>query len=107
MSLETAIERLKANYELAKKNNYIKDKVAWALYTTWREVEMIEDNKRFEVRGGGRSTGKSFVKCENCMFFKKSADTWKKPCLLHDTLVNCWDRCDELEKRNADQNERR
>ena len=27
------------NYELAEKNEYIEDKVAWALYLTWKEAD--------------------------------------------------------------------
>lgn len=49
MRLQTAIKCLKENYELAKKNKYVKDKVARALYLTWRQVEMIADSQRYKA----------------------------------------------------------
>ena len=49
MRLQTAIKHLKENYESAKKNKYIKDKVAWALYLTWRQAEMIADSQRYKA----------------------------------------------------------
>lgn len=39
MRLGTAIEHLIDNVRLAEKNEYIKDKVAWALYLTWKEAD--------------------------------------------------------------------
>ena len=45
MKLDTAIKWLKRNYDLALKRDYIKDKVAWSLYYTWREVEQARIGK--------------------------------------------------------------
>lgn len=39
MTLERAIEILKANYELALKMERVNKPLAWALYYTWREVD--------------------------------------------------------------------
>lgn len=39
MNLEKAIELLREYYESALKNDYIKNKVAWALYQTWRRAD--------------------------------------------------------------------
>lgn len=47
MRLNTAIRWLKRNYELALKNDYVKDKVAWSLYLTWREVEQARSSKEY------------------------------------------------------------
>lgn len=47
MKLNTAIRWLKRNYELALKNDYVKDKVAWSLYLTWREVEQARSDKEY------------------------------------------------------------
>jgi hypothetical protein len=47
MTLTTAIKWLKRNYDLALKNNYVKDKVAWSLYLTWREVEQARRDKEY------------------------------------------------------------
>ena len=47
MRLDTAIKWLKRNYELALKNDYVKDKVAWSLYLTWREVEQARNDKEY------------------------------------------------------------
>ena len=41
-------QRIK-DMELAKKNEYIKDKVAWASYLTWRQVEIIADSLRYKA----------------------------------------------------------
>ena len=48
--LATAIKMLKRNYELAKKNDYIRDKVAWSLYLTWKEVEQHNDSEDYKQR---------------------------------------------------------
>ena len=47
MRLDTAIKWLKRNYDLALKNDYVKDKVAWSLYLTWREVEQVRSSKEY------------------------------------------------------------
>lgn len=39
MRLGTAIERLYDNYVYASDKEWIRDKVAWALYQTWKEAE--------------------------------------------------------------------
>lgn len=48
--LATAIKWLKSNHELAVKNEYIRDKVAWALYVTWKEVEQHNDSEDYKQR---------------------------------------------------------
>lgn len=48
MKIETAIKKLKVNYEYALKNDYIKDKIAWALYVTWKEVEQMKSGKEYK-----------------------------------------------------------
>lgn len=39
MRLGTAIERLVDNYRYASDKEWIQDKVAWALYYTWKEAD--------------------------------------------------------------------
>lgn len=39
MRLETAIKLLQKYYEIAKNNDWIRDKVAWALYQTWKDAD--------------------------------------------------------------------
>ena len=39
MRLGTAIERLVDNYKYASDKEWINDKVAWALYHTWKEAD--------------------------------------------------------------------
>lgn len=39
MRIDTAIRLLKKYYEQAIHNDYIKNKVAWALYQTWKEAD--------------------------------------------------------------------
>lgn len=42
MNIGEAILILIKKYEYAQKNDYITKKVAWALYQTWKEVDMVE-----------------------------------------------------------------
>ena len=39
MTLEKAIEMLKAEYEEAKKQEWVLNPLAYALYHTWRQVD--------------------------------------------------------------------
>ena len=39
MRLGTAIEKLVDNYKYASDKEWIRDKVAWALYHTWKEAD--------------------------------------------------------------------
>ena len=57
MTLTTAIKWLKRNYDLALKNNYVKDKVAWSLYLTWREVEQARSDKEYRDKHLAESEG--------------------------------------------------
>ena len=50
MQLDTAINWLKENYELALKNDYVKDKVAWSLYITWRQVEQDKSSNEYRKK---------------------------------------------------------
>ena len=43
MKLEKAIEMLKAEYEKAKKQEWVFDPIAYALYHTWKKVD---ENRR-------------------------------------------------------------
>ena len=51
MRLGTAIERLIGHYQFAKDQPIIKDKVAWALYHTWRDAEEGIDFAAMEKEG--------------------------------------------------------
>ena len=42
MRIETAIRRLMENYQDAKGNELIRDKVAWSLHQTWVEAEELQ-----------------------------------------------------------------
>ena len=44
MRLGTAIERLVDNYKYASDKEWINDKVAWALYHTWKEADRKTEN---------------------------------------------------------------
>lgn len=41
MKIETAIKNLEEKYETARKLEYVRDPVAWALYQVWK----MADNK--------------------------------------------------------------
>ena len=42
MTLEKAIDMLKKEYELAKKQGYIRNPLAWALYQVWRAADRMK-----------------------------------------------------------------
>ncbi len=54
MKLGTAIEHLFDNYQKARFDETIRDKVAWALYQTWKEA----DEKRKQEDEGENSVRK-------------------------------------------------
>lgn len=59
MKLETAINHLKRNYDLALKNDYVNDKVAWSLYVTWREVEKARSSKEYREQMRGEENARA------------------------------------------------
>lgn len=48
MRLGTAIEHLVEAYKYASDKEWIKDKVAWALYHTWKEADDRKTENRSE-----------------------------------------------------------
>ena len=44
--LEYAIKILKKNYERAKKLEYVRDPISWALYYTWVYFDRRRENRR-------------------------------------------------------------
>mgnify|MGYP003292560188 CR=1 FL=1 len=46
MTLEKAIELLKAEYEKAKKQPFVQKPLAYALYHTWKKVDEKLNNNR-------------------------------------------------------------
>ena len=46
MKLGRAIERLIENYQYAVKETWVIDKVAWALYQTWKEADVNRDGEQ-------------------------------------------------------------
>jgi len=78
MRLGTAIERLFDNYVYASDKEWINDKVAWALYQTWKEADIrkadapqtdwVEDgvpSKYCDTCDYDRLNGKSLA-CDGC-----------------------------------------
>ncbi len=45
MQLTTAINELTKNYERAKKAKYVRKPLSWALYQTWRFVNVREEER--------------------------------------------------------------
>lgn len=45
MTLEKAVNILVENYERAKKLTFVHKPLSWALYHTWKVVDMVEDDK--------------------------------------------------------------
>lgn len=42
MTIEKAIELLKAEYERAKEMEYVQKPLAWALFQVWRKVDRMK-----------------------------------------------------------------
>ena len=49
MRLGTAIERLFDNYVYASNKEWIHDKVAWAFYHTWKEIDDRKDEPQMII----------------------------------------------------------
>lgn len=64
MRLGTAIERLFDNYVYASDKEWIRDKVAWALYQTWKEAD---DRKESGIPTSSEKSDNSQT-CANCRF---------------------------------------
>lgn len=45
MTLEKVVNILTENYERAKKLTFVHKPLSWALYQTWKAVDMVEDDK--------------------------------------------------------------
>lgn len=43
VALEKVLEMIRAKYEKALRLEYVKNKVAWAVYYTWKEISRRED----------------------------------------------------------------
>ena len=104
MRFGTAIERLVDNYQYAKSKIWIRDKVAWALYHTWKEADdrktepiphddYIEtENDHLEARCLNCNNAKACKEkhwegcvyepkdektCETCKYWKYIAHEWQ------------------------------
>lgn len=55
MTLEKAIDMLKAEYEEARTRGYIRNPLAWALYKVWRAADRLNKSK------GGENDGQQQV----------------------------------------------
>ena len=75
MRLGTAIERLVDNYRYASDKEWIRDKVAWALYHTWKEAD-------------DRKTENSSEKPNNCEHITEDGVTCAKYPACDDCLDN-------------------
>lgn len=48
MTLKKAVKLLEAEYERAKKLEYVQKPLAWALYQVWKEADSIKEEKQRE-----------------------------------------------------------
>ena len=46
MTIDKAIEMLRSEYERAKKMEYVKKPLAWALYQVWKKVDGTKGGER-------------------------------------------------------------
>ena len=67
MRLGTAIERLFDNYVYASDKEWINDKVAWALYQTWKEADI-------------RKANTPQTDCETCKHYKLACELFSEVC---------------------------
>ena len=68
MRLGTAIERLVDNYRYASDKDWIMDKVAWALYQTWKEADrntVLQTETKTETQNSNL-TFKTLEYCDIC-----------------------------------------
>ena len=65
MRLGTAIERLVDNYRYASDKDWIMDKVAWALYQTWKEADRNTDLQT-ETKTETQNSNLTFKTLEYC-----------------------------------------
>ena len=63
MRLGTAIELLIDNYRYASDKEWIQDKVAWALYHTWKEADRKTENSSEKPNN-----------CEDCEHWNDTED---------------------------------
>lgn len=77
MTLDNAIERLKAVYENATKSNYVRSPLAYALYQVWKaaERERIENKRPADLTG----------KCGSCVFSAPTDAFGGSPCYVECT----------------------
>ena len=64
MRLGTAIECLVDNYKYASDKEWINDKVAWALYHTWKEADRKTENCSEKPNNCDTCRNKGFEGCE-------------------------------------------
>ena len=48
MTLKKAVKLLEAEYERAKKLEYVQKPLAWALYQVWKEADSMREEERRE-----------------------------------------------------------
>ena len=69
MRLGTAIECLVDNYKYASDKEWINDKVAWALYHTWKVADRKTENSSEKPNN-----------CETCKHYKLTCDLFSEIC---------------------------
>ena len=70
MRLGTAIERLIDNYRYASDKEWIQDKVAWALYHTWKEADRKTEPQ---------------TDCDTCRHYKLACELFSEVCKYEPT----------------------
>jgi hypothetical protein len=95
MTLENAIKKLRTVYENAQKLEFIRNPLAYSLYTVWKMADSSADNiveKDDDVQ---------IIRCENCKYFYESPCWTNKYCTHADGLnvvTNC-SYCSNAERR--------
>ena len=79
MRLGTAIERLVDNYRYASDKEWIRDKVAWALYHTWKEADRKTEPQKKEVEGVYNKRERLWYPYSNGELLFKTENNSEKP----------------------------
>ena len=82
MRLGTAIECLVDNYRYASDKEWIRDKVAWALYHTWKEADRKTENSSEKPNNSTSSKMEQVetMSCAECKHRPIGAEICEEPC---------------------------
>ena len=85
MRLGTAIECLVDNYKYASDKEWINDKVAWALYHTWKEADRKDEPTISKMEQVDKDINVRSKDCETCKHYKLACELFSEICKYEPT----------------------